>query len=157
MGTKPWKGAHFGGAVKPATNNCEEVQECSLPEIELALESDQGDCKNNKRNRMFTVQNIGPNNILAGTVFNVVWTGLPEGAEFNNVSQLTTISEDGTQLTAADIIIASDVLYTRSFGIDVYITDTGCVAPFGAITCTITTDDYTLLNEGNQFVITYTP
>ena len=156
MGTKPWVGSHFGGAVKPNTSECEEAQQCPLPEIELEQkESINNGCKNGATSVSVGMKNIGPNNILPGTTFNLEWVGLPENITFSFAGDEFSISEDGTTLTATTLSIVSDNKYSRH--LNFFLSKDDCDGPISGFTCTITTDDYTLLNEGNQFLITYTP
>lgn len=155
MGTKPWVGSHFGGAVKPNTSECEEAQQCPLPEIELEqTESINNGCKNGATSVSVGMKNIGPNNILPDTTLNLEWVGLPENITFSVSGNDFSISEDGTILIANNLFIVSDNNYARH--INFLLSKSDCDGPFLGFTCTITTDDYTLLNEGNQFVITYT-
>lgn len=156
MGTKPWVGAHFGGTVKSTIHECEEVQECPLPEIEFEqIDSLNNGCKFGNTSISVGIKNIGPSNILPGTIFNLEWIGLPENITFSVAGDAFSMSEDGTTLTAVNLFIVSDDKYSRH--LNILLTKDDCDGPILGFTCTITTDDYTLLNEGNQFLITYTP
>lgn len=115
--------------------------EASRDEIILAGDSAET-CKNDSRQKIFTVTNIGGVTIESGTVFNIVWTGLGVGHTFSTNDTPHIISGDGLRYT-----LSGSVATAGNFQIRIDKADVDCDTPFGSLSITITTEDYTITGD----------
>jgi hypothetical protein len=119
--------------------------EASQEEITLTGGSTEN-CKTDIRMKVFTVTNTGGVTIESGTVFNIVWTGLGVGHTFSTNDLPHTISGDGLIYS-----LVNPVPSGLSFQIRTDKADVDCDTPFGSLSITITTEDYTI--TGNELLI----
>ncbi len=89
-------------------------------------------------------------NFSAGTIFNIEWSGLDVGYSItvSNGHSLSELIGINSQLT-----LTSDWIPNAVIIIYIVKEDIGCVAPFGEITITVTTEDYILSNINNELIL----
>ena len=97
-------------------------------------------CKSDNRDISFEIINTSNQILPMGTVFDLVWTGLPGGIVFMDTFS-GDISVDGLTVT-----LLNNIGIGSFFSIMIRITDTGCASPITGISLTITTDDLVLTN-----------